>query len=246
MKRQIVLSTAMLFLFLAPATVEANEEAQTDSNAYIGIEKYTGDGEEPVNPVDPKEPVKPGPNTDGKNPHPPSTKGPLSINYISNLQFGSQEANGNDATYQVKPDRVINSQETEIDVPNYVQITDHRGTNSGWSLTVKQDQAFKNGEHRLEGTELVFGSAVLSSKSGKMSAAPSANQSFTLTADGEPAVVVTAGTDQGMGTWVTRFGEDIAGAKTGIQLKIPGDSKKVAGFYQTSLTWTLTDTPVTE
>lgn len=246
MKRRAVLSTAMLLLVLAPATALASETANTNSNAYITIEKYTGEGEQPVNPVDPKEPVKPGPDTDGKNPHPPSTKGPLSVNYISNLQFGNQEANGNDAVFQVKPDRVINSQDAEIEVPNYVQITDHRGTNSGWTLMVKQDQPFKNGEHSLEGTEIVFGSPVLSSKSGKESTAPSATKSFTLTADGNAAVVMSAATNQGMGTWVTRFGEDIEGAKSGIQLKIPGDSKKVAGFYQTSLTWTLTDTPVSK
>lgn len=243
MKKQVVCG-ALLTLLVLPTIVFA-EGASSGSNAYVGIEKYTGEGEKPVNPTDPAETVKPGPDTDGKNPHPPSTKGPLSVNYISNLQFGSQAANGNDAIYDVQPDRVINSQDTEIEVPNYVQVTDHRGTNSGWTLLVKQDGAFKNGDHSLTGTELIFNSPVLSSKSGKDSATPRAS-TFTLTADGEPSIVMVAAADQGMGTWIDRFGEDVEAAKTGIQLKIPGDSKKVAGFYQTSLTWTLSDTPVTE
>lgn len=229
-----------------PVKALADDEISAGSNAYVTIEKYTGDGENPVNPTDPNEVVKPGPNTDGTNPHQPSTKGPLSLNYISNLKFGAQQANGNDAVYQVKPDRVINSQEVEIDVPNYVQVTDHRGTNSGWTLLVKQDSAFKNGNHSLDGTELVFTTPVLASKSGKENTSPSANANFTLTADGHSAMVMFAAADQGMGTWVDRFGKDLEEAKTGVQLKIPGDSKKIAGLYQTSLTWTLTDTPYTE
>ncbi|MFD1901997.1 WxL domain-containing protein [Enterococcus termitis] len=244
MKNQIMLST-LLALLVMPVTALADDEASTGSNAYVTIEKYTGDGEQPVNPTDPNETVKPAPDTDGKNPHQPSTK-VLSLNYVSNLQFGSQEANGNDAVYQVKPDRVINSQEVEIEVPNFVQITDHRGTNSGWTLMVKQDGAFKNGAHSLDGTELIFTSPVLSSKSGKDNTSPTANANFTLTADGKSAMVMSAATDQGMGTWVDYFGKDLEAAKTGIQLKIPGDAKKVAGFYQTSLTWTLTDTPFSE
>lgn len=244
MKKQL-LCGALLTVLVIPTTAFA-EGASRGSNAYVGIEKNNGEGEKPVNPTDPDETVKPGPDTDGKNPHPPSTKGPLSLNYISNLQFGSQEANGNDAVYQVKPDRVIDSQEVEIEVPNYVQVTDHRGTNSGWTLLVKQDGPFKNGDHSLEGTELVFTSPVLSSKSGKDSTAPKANASFTLTADGQHSIVMSATADHGMGTWVERFGADVEEAKTSIQLKVPGDSKKVAGFYQTSLTWTLSDTPTTD
>ncbi|MEI5989736.1 hypothetical protein A5881_001229 [Enterococcus termitis] len=245
MKKQLILGV-LLILLTMPVKASAQEEISTGSNAYVTIEKYSGDGEQPVNPTDPNEIVKPGPNTDGTNPHQPSTKGPLSLNYISNLKFGTQTANGNDAVYQVKPDRVIDSKETEIEVPNYVQVTDHRGTNSGWTLLVKQDGAFKNGAHSLAGTELVFTSPVLASKSGKDTTSPSANANFTLTADGNSAMVMYAATDQGMGTWVDRFGKNLEEAKTGIQLKIPGDSKKVAGFYQTSLTWTLTDTPFTE
>lgn len=245
MKNQVMIG-ALLTLLLIPVTALAEDGTNTSSNAYITIEKYTGDGEQPVNPIDPNETVKPAPDTDGKNPHQPSTKGPLSLNYVSNLQFGSQEANGNDAVYQVKPDRVINSQEVEIEVPNFVQITDHRGTNSGWTLMVKQDEAFKNGTHSLDGTELVFSSPILSSKSGKDNTSPTANATFTLTADGKSAMVMHAAADQGMGTWVDYFGKDLEAAKTGIQLKIPGDAKKVAGFYQTSLTWTLTDTPFSE
>lgn len=222
------------------------DSTSTQSNAYVGIEKNDGsDGEKPVHPVEPTKPVTPAPDIDGEeNPHPPSTKGPLSINYISNLRFGMNKASGNDAVYQVKPDQVIDETGDSVEVPNYVQITDNRGTNAGWRLTVQQNGAFINGTHQLEGTEMVFTNPIASAKSGKEQTAPSLNANFTLTADGQAVLVMSASEDHGMGTWIDRFGEDIEQATTSIVLKVPGDSKKIAGKYQTSLTWTLSDVPV--
>ncbi|WP_314066126.1 WxL domain-containing protein [uncultured Vagococcus sp.] len=248
MKKQLCYSACLLSLLALPVSAIAADGGSIKSNATVTIEKNTGEeGEPPVNPVDPTETVKPAPGEDGEeNPHEPSTKGPLSLNYVSNFQFGRQKANGNDMTYQVKPDRVVNAQGELIEVPNFIQITDHRGSNAGWSLMVKQNSPFKNGAHTLDGTEMVFSHPVLSSKSGSSASTPKATTQFTLTGTGESALVVAAKAEQGMGTWANRFGEDNQQAKSSVQLNIPGESKKVAGFYQTSLTWTLADTPVSD
>ncbi|MDA9471377.1 WxL domain-containing protein [Enterococcus sp. 5H] len=245
MKKGFLFSTCLLAIAMLPIAASAEDGGSIESNAYVSIEKNDGSEiEKPVNPVNPTKPVKPVPEIDGEeNPHPPSTKGPLSINYVSNLRFGSQKAQGNDAVYQVKPDQVMDDEENVIEVPNYIQITDNRGTNVGWRLTVKQNGAFKNGSNDLAGTELVFTNPVLSAKSGKTETAPIAASTFTLTADGQEALVMNAEADHGMGTWVDRFGETSNQSKSSIQLKIPGDSKKVAGLYKTSLVWTLSDSP---
>lgn len=249
MKKQVYGSLSVIALAtLFPLTVGAQEAVSFSSNGYIQIEKNLGEEvEEPVNPIDPTEPLRPGPGEDGEeNPHAPGTKGPLSINYVSNVQFGKQTASGNDAVYSVKPDRLLNSANQIVEVPNYVQVTDNRGTNAGWQLSVKQNGNFKNGEHELTGTELVFSNPVLSSVSGKGETSPAANARFTVTPEGSSVSVVQAAVNEGMGTWAIRFGEDNEEAKESIQLNIPGDSKKVAGFYKTSLTWILSDTPMNE
>ncbi|MGX7150247.1 WxL domain-containing protein [Enterococcus ureasiticus] len=245
MKKVFLFSACLVAVSLIPMAASADDSSSIESNAYVSIEKNDGSEiEKPVNPIDPTKPVKPVPEIDGEeNPHPPSTKGPLSINYVSNLRFGSQKAQGNDAIYKVKPDQLMDDEETVIEVPNYIQITDNRGTNVGWRLTVKQNGAFKNGSNDLAGTELVFTNPVLSAKSGKTETAPTANPTFTLTADGQEALVMNAEAGHGMGTWADRFGDTNDQATSSIQLKIPGDSKKVAGLYKTSLTWTLSDSP---
>ncbi|MHC5228243.1 WxL domain-containing protein [Enterococcus sp. LJL99] len=245
MKKGFLVATSLLAVSLIPIVASAEDGGSIESNAYISIEKNDGsETEVPVNPIEPTKPVKPVPEIDGEeNPHPPSTKGPLSINYVSNLRFGNQKAQGNDAVYRVKPDQVIDDKESVIEVPNYIQITDNRGTNVGWRLTVKQNGAFKNGSNSLTGTELVFTNPTLSAKSGKADTAPTTNSTFTLTAAGQEALVMEAKAGHGMGTWIDRFGETNQQAQSSIQLKIPGDSKKVAGFYKTSLVWTLSDSP---
>lgn len=253
MKKSYLYATALLgCLLVGHAHLVSAEETDNgdhssiQSNAYVGITKNDGeDGEGPVNPIDPEKPVTPWPGEEGEeNPHPPSTKGPLSLNYISNLRFGMNKASGNDVTYQVKPDKVVDEEGKTIEVPNYVQVTDNRGTNAGWTLTVKQDQAFMNGSNTLKGTEMNFKNPVAVGKSGKVDTAPSVNANFTLSADGTSALVMVAKTDQGMGTWIDRFGNSTEQASASITLMVPGESKKVAGQYKTSLTWTLSDVPV--
>lgn len=227
---------------------EEGNSVSSKSNAYVGIEKNDGsEGESPVSPIDPSQPVTPPPTIDGEeNPHAPSTKGPLSINYISNLRFGMNKASGNDMEYLVKPDEVVNEEGMQIQVPNYIQITDHRGTNAGWILTVKQNGPFVNGAHELLGTEMNFRQSVAVGKSGTTSTSPSVNANFSLTADGQEVMVMTAQENQGMGTWIDRFGDNTENAPNSIVLKVPGDTKKIAGKYTTSLTWTLSDVPNTD
>ncbi|KSU21665.1 extracellular protein [Lactococcus lactis subsp. lactis] len=55
--------------------------------------------------------------------------------------------------------------------------------------------------------------------------------------------MMTAQSNQGMGTWVDAFGSSTTGNKS-ISLSIPGVSEKVKDAkYTTQLTWLLNDTP---
>lgn len=59
MKKQVILGVFLILLTM-PVKALADDEISAGSNAYVTIEKYTGDGENPVNPTDPNEIVKPG------------------------------------------------------------------------------------------------------------------------------------------------------------------------------------------
>ncbi|MGR5986188.1 WxL domain-containing protein [Bacillus cytotoxicus] len=196
------------------------------------------------NPVNPVNPVKPGEDVEPNDPHEQGTNGPLSIDYVSNFHFGKQKMSGNDKVYTAQLDtvKVKGGDEKGIQIPNYVQVTDDRGTNKGWKLTVKQDAQFKAGNNELTGAELKLHNPVASSTIGA-EYAPEVKE-VALDPNGATQEVAIAKEGKGMGTWVTRYGQDeVEGAKS-ITLSVPGAVAKVKDEkYETTLTWALEDTP---
>ncbi|MEF7556566.1 WxL domain-containing protein [Bacillus thuringiensis] len=197
----------------------------------------------PVNPLDPTTEVETKDPNDPNDPHEPGTKGPLSIDYVSNFHFGEQVMSGNDQVYTAKLDTVkaVGASES-TEVPNYVQVTDNRGTNKGWKLTVKQNGQFKAGESELTGAALNLSNPVANSTISKEHA-PEVKP-VALNPNGDTQDVAIANTGKGMGTWVTTYGKDAKEGTESITLAVPGSTSKVKDAkYQTSLTWTLEDTP---
>ncbi|MBJ3791180.1 WxL domain-containing protein, partial [Bacillus sp. OA1] len=98
------------------AEEKANMKSKTDVT-FIEDTSTT----DPNNPENPNEKVTP------ENPgdHEKGTKGPLSINYVSNLHFGEQVISGNDQTYFAKLDKVKQGSKT-VEVPNFVSVTDNQ------------------------------------------------------------------------------------------------------------------------
>lgn len=215
-----------------------------DSKAFIKFEKNT-DKIDIVNPVDPDETVDPVVDPDNpEDKHEVGTDGPLSIDYVSNFNFETQKASGNNEVYYAKLDQVQKKADgSKIDVPNYVQVTDNRGTNAGWHLTVKQNGQFKTADDKaLDNAALTLKNSALKSNAG--SDAPTAQSSITLNPNGDASDLIDAKADQGMGTWVNTFGKDATEAKQSVELTVPGKTKKEQAQYTTSLTWELTDAPM--
>ncbi|KRL61306.1 WxL domain-containing protein [Latilactobacillus fuchuensis] len=200
----------------------------------------------PVDPTDPDIPVDP---TDPDKPN--STEGPLSIDYASNLHFGEQKISAKTQTYFAAMDKIKDPADANntLDKPNWVQVTDKRGTNVGWKLQVQQGAQFATGAaEELKGAEIKLMNGATKSTSDNQAGVPTASQEITLvpgdsTTAGAAQDVMTAQADQGMGTWTNGFGDDTTGSKS-ISLTVPGASAKVKdGKYTTDLTWVLTDTP---
>ncbi|CUB10913.1 hypothetical protein BN2127_JRS1_02699 [Bacillus cereus] len=219
----------------------AAEGATMNSKGFIQFEQNT-DTVNPVNPTRPEEVVEPRDPKDPKDPHEDGTKGPLSIDYVSNFQFKTQKASGNNEVYYASLDRVKKKVDGSIiEVPNYVQVTDNRGTNAGWKLTVTQNGQFKTTSNQeLTGAALTLKNGILNSASG--SDAPESLQNITLT-PGVASDVVNAKINQGMGTWTNAFGQ-LEEAKKSVELSVPGKTKKEQAEYTTSLTWELKDAPL--
>ncbi|WP_054711086.1 WxL domain-containing protein [Bacillus sp. JCM 19041] len=237
MKKLSLIPIAVFALILSVGGNTALAEGGTyDTNAKIKFVPAE-DGTGPVDPEEPETPVDPVDPTDPEGPG-PGTPGPLSIDYASSFQFGEQEITSRDKTYTADPQTY---KDTENVGPNYVQVTDNRGTETGWSLQVVQNGQFKTAsDQELLGAEIRVKNAAVNSIS--QSPKPSTvKDSFELT-PGTVDNVVSAHDGEGAGTYLYHFGTSATAAES-VELFVPGSSTKYADSYSTTLTWTLSDTP---
>ena len=124
MKSKVLISFLMASLVFLLFQVEglAADPQTGESKATITFE--VNDGETP--PRDPEDPTEPLDPTDPDNPtdEPTHNKGPLSLDYVSSIDFGTQKINMYEKeTYQ------------STSLKPFIQITDNRGTGAGWKVT---------------------------------------------------------------------------------------------------------------
>lgn len=256
--RKLLFSVSVVSLLgISGLSIEAHAEENKhyESNSLVEFVPSM-DPTDPVNPEnpDPEKPVKPvdPTNPDGPN---PGTNGPLSIDYASSLKFGRNRISNRDQVYFA---RAQSYHEDQFNTANFVQVSDHRGTNSGWSLKVKQQKQLTATSETLNnvltGAQIMLARPIVNSNALNVEK-PEAMDEVVLI-PGEESVLVTAKIGAGAGTWSTHWGEvmemeerDEYGESQSInvtkdiQLSVPGATPKDAVTYQTSLVWMLTDVP---
>ncbi|WP_427813273.1 WxL domain-containing protein [Enterococcus sp. 22-H-5-01] len=236
----ILVSATLLGTALAATTVHAADEANYNSNGVITYAP-SEDQTNPVDPLNPDKPVTPNDptNPDGK-PN-PGTNGPLSIDFASSLIFGEQKITSTTETYHAQAQGYTDASGNAQEGPNYVQVSDNRGKETGWTLKVKQDNQFKTASAKeLTGAKITLANGNVVSNSS--SAKPTAVTPITLN-PGTEATVMSAANGQGAGTYLTDWGTDLDSAKQSISLEVPGSTTKYADSYTTTFTWNLTDVP---
>ncbi|MCT3035522.1 WxL domain-containing protein [Pediococcus parvulus] len=218
---------------IAPVTAMAAENRTEDTTASVTFKENTT---HPVDPVDPTDPDEPG---DGSG---TGEVGPLSIDYVSNFNFGIHNVPTEDAVYTAEDDEGASKT-----FPNYVQVSDQRaGDPKGWSLTVSQKGNFKDSKaNTLTGAQILLGSAIVKTTTNSY---PSSNHTVTsstngaaLQPGGATVNVMAAKAGGGSGTWVDVFGQ--ANNST-VKLEVPAAAHPNADSYSTTLTWSLADTSV--
>lgn len=211
---------------------EPGVKATYDSKAKVMFEANT-DITDPVDPENP-DPTKP---VDPTDPVEPGTEGPLSIDYVSNFDFGTQKTSGNAETYTAKPVEITLSNGDVVERAPYAQVTDNRGTHAGWTLTVAQPEQLNNGTADLEGAQITIGEGTVTGtpkdKEGVV------GKAVNLSENAQP--VFTAANEAKGGTWVNSFGTV---NEVNVELSIPAGTKIEQGTeYTTDLNWKLTDAP---
>ena len=139
--------------------------------------------------------------------------------------------------------KYVDSANVNQEGPNFVQVTDNRGTESGWTLNVRQNGQFKTAEDQeltAAQIRLTKGTVVTPSLSPKPS---NVSSTITLNPNGAQSLVMSAQDGEGAGTYLMSWGDSLAAAMDSIELEVPGSTTKYASQYNTTFTWLLTDTP---
>lgn len=241
-----------------------------DSKGIVKFDKSTTPDLDPVNP----DPVDPDPVIPDPTDPPVGTDGlwilavsdwDFGTHNVSSLSSGALNVHAADDTISTYVDANGNGQQDlpgEVSVTKkvtpYAQISDVRGTNTGWTLSVT-GSAFKDSStpaKTIPGAELTIPKSTVSSATSTAQA-PTGYDSVTISMTGGAAVPVMAAKDmqtatptnfnddQGMGTWTDSFGSQAVSATdtSKPKLSIPKNVVVADGTYQSTLTWTLSDTP---
>ncbi|EOC8746380.1 WxL domain-containing protein [Listeria monocytogenes] len=280
--RTVKVTTASLLalgLIVAPVLsgdfASAATSVTKDSKGIVKFDKSTTPDPDPVNPdpVNP-DPVDPDPVIPDPTDPPVGTDGlwilavsdwDFGTHNVSSLSSGALNVHAADDTISTYVDANGNGQQDlpgEVSVTKkvtpYAQISDVRGTNTGWTLSVT-GSAFKDSStpaKTIPGAELTIPKSTVSSATSTAQA-PTGYDSVTISMTGGAAVPVMAAKDmqtatptnfnddQGMGTWTDSFGSQAVSATdtSKPKLSIPKNVVVADGTYQSTLTWTLSDTP---
>ncbi|WP_165004542.1 MULTISPECIES: WxL domain-containing protein [unclassified Enterococcus] len=222
MKKQVFYTLAATALLssslLSTLNVHADETAPakdaTTSTAKIA---FTGGNDDPVHPLVPDDP-----DDNGTGDH-----GPLSIDHVSDITFGTQEISASEQVY--------NAENAEANV----QITDKRGVEGGWTLTAATSKFTAEDHSELKGAVLSFKGGETQTTLDNTSASPEAHDVTFDNTEAKP--VMTADSLKGQGTWVDIF-QGTQGNNNKIQLQVPSGSAE-AKEYTATITWTLTAGP---
>ncbi|EAD2942238.1 WxL domain-containing protein [Listeria monocytogenes] len=275
--RTVKVTTASLLalgLIVAPVLsgdfASAATSVTKDSKGIVKFDKSTTPDPDPVNP----DPVDPDPVIPDPTDPPVGTDGlwilavsdwDFGTHNVSSLSSGALNVHAADDTISTYVDANGNGQQDlpgEVSVTKkvtpYAQISDVRGTNTGWTLSVT-GSAFKDSStpaKTIRGAELTIPKSTVSSATSTAQA-PTGYDSVTISMTGGAAVPVMAAKDmqtatptnfnddQGMGTWTDSFGSQAVSATdtSKPKLSIPKNVVVADGTYQSTLTWTLSDTP---
>ncbi len=223
----------VIALFGFSTVIGAEEVSRGESE--VKIEFIPGeDTPKVVDPTDPEQPYEPDPEdeTDPQDP-PTGETGPLTLDYVSSVNFGENKIVSNTQIYESSTLRP------------FIQVTDRRGSGEGWEVT-----AAASGFEVVEGEETketLLGSIITFTNgevvSTSTSEVPIPAQEVELATDGDAARVVTASVDTGLGSWVNRwFPSEDADANDNVTLEVPAGAA-TTGSHTATIAWTLTDAP---
>ena len=197
-----------------------------------------GTGTNPVTPSTPGDTNTPGTVADGQG---------LSLDYVPNLNFGTHAVPTATTTYSA-----WNLTDGTNPLPLYMQVSDYRAANTGWSVSVKEEGNFTSASgSNLAGNTLTLGNSANAVVNAHNIAADLPSTGIVVNTAEQ--VVFAASANKGLGSNLLDFGGSTANtakdpddsAQTvdpAVTLNVLGGSA-TGTSYSTTLDWTLYNAP---
>ncbi|MGH1747497.1 WxL domain-containing protein [Enterococcus entomosocium] len=201
---------------------------------------------EPIGDVDPKDPLDPDQPILPENPPLiPENRGFISIDFVSQFDFGKVPIRSSTSRYPARPQRISSVDDHEsTERPNYIQVSDRRFLPNGWTLSARLSEegfvstdAFK---HYLKGASVHLNNIEMVTSKENRSEAPDYFEAIELGPQNQ--VIARANENQGTGTWIQRYGNEHTMQKS-VELEIPIGARPQATSYQGTLRWELSFVP---
>lgn len=195
----------------------------------------------------------------------PGTTGPLTISYAPNFNFGEQEISNQNQTYSMIAEmhELSNSGVGTgefIPYTSFTQVSDTRGTNQGWKLSVTASEFTSDTQNNLlTGAQITLLNPRIQYEGNNQNNAPIAHGNELGLIPNESSLVMVA--EIGKGALVSsvvwgnqteidaqfkdeNFNPQESDIKNdAIKLFVPGSTVKDATSYEAVLTWELSLTP---
>lgn len=198
--------------------------------------------------MNPRDPIAPDIEVNPENkPDIPEHLGFISIDFISQYNFGDVSISADTKQYKALPQRLSSADGSVTEErPNYVQISDRRAQFTGWELNATLSAAgFRNDRgEELRGARIILENAVMLTNAANSAIPPTYSESMILD-PGVPALIAEADANEGSGTWIQRYG-DMGTMGDSVKLEVPIGSNPRNMTYQATIEWELSFVPSTE
>lgn len=223
----LFIASVVLLGVATPVSLSVNA-AENRSGTTNATATFTANNDTNVSPVDPNDPTKIATPQDGSNGATPGSG--LSLIYVPKTwNFGT-----NNVPVQSQDISLLTTGGTSLlNNQTSIQVSDSRGTNSGWKLSVLGNQLSAGDSVKSIGIQLILPEGKVSTPQGKSNGVTPSSSDTALTS---ATSVLNATTNNGGGITVYNL------TTTDIKLRVPGNSVQ-AGTYSTVLNWNLADAP---
>lgn len=200
---------------------------------------------EAIQDMDPKDPLQPDNTIDPDNPPDLGVnRGIISIDFISQFNFGSVPIRSSRTSYSAQPQQLNNAEGDTFGGkrPNFIQVTDRRAENSGWTLSARlgEDGFVSNDGHKLRGVELSLNNIDMVTTGSNNSMRPHYWESRALNTGRQ--TLANAEVNQCGGTWIQRYGDQETMADS-VVLEVPSGAVPQATAYTATIHWELSFVP---